>query len=143
MVIHCDFIHYYCLLFINIMPIILILVLFSFSTQAQTVDYRLAQNIEAEKALEKVVNNQSYQQICQKHSQQISLLFEQFVSLKGDVSRIYFFCEAQYNHPLTRRQRRSFQIWDIKDPVSIIECKREKLRKTQNIESNHYVINRC
>ncbi len=122
---------------------ILFFVLISFSSQAENKDAITAQNIEAEKNLENILNEKSYQQICQKHTGQLSLLFDKFISLKGDISRIYFFCEAQHSYRLTRRQRRSFQIFDIKDPVSIIECKREKQRKSQNIESNYYVINRC
>jgi endonuclease I len=144
MAVQCYFINCCLLLFLNIMHIkLLFLLLIFFSSQVQAIDAELAQNIEAEIALENIVNESSYQQICHKHTQQISLLFDKFISLRGDISRLYFFCEAQYNNQLTRKQRRMSEIWDIKDPVSIVECKREKSRKSQNIESNHYIINRC
>ena len=91
----------------------------------------------------KVFSNHSYQQICQHQSKKITQLHTEFTILRGDISRIYFYCESKYDIKLTRRQRRSSEIWDIKDPVSIIECKKEKQRQTENKETNPYVINRC
>ncbi|MFK5984233.1 MAG: hypothetical protein QM479_02235 [Pseudomonadota bacterium] len=103
---------------------------------------------EAQEALEKRLIEKSYQQICKQQKQTSSdslypALFQHADSLKGDISRIYFLCEADYDLPLNSRQRRIFQIWDIKDPVSIVECKREKHRNKQPIGANRYVYNRC
>ena len=119
--------------------LILCLLLFS-SVQAQELYENKPIN---QNSLENLFIGKTYQQICLHHSKHLSQIFLKTPSLKGDISRIYFFCEAQYDYHLSRRQRRSFEIWDIKDPVNPVECAREMQLKNQAKETNSYVINRC
>jgi endonuclease I len=97
----------------------------------------------AQQNLDKIFTDKSYQQICLKQMDKISIIYNETNILKGDISRIYFFCESEYNYKLTRRQRRGFEIWDMKDPVSIFECQRENQLKDKKMPSNPYIINRC
>ncbi len=101
------------------------------------------QEQQAQKEMDKLYLDSSYQQICQQHHQKVNVLHTNFNILRGDVSRIYFYCEAKYKVKLTNRQRRASEIWDLKDPVSIIECEREKKKQKLAQESNPYVVNRC
>jgi len=94
-------------------------------------------------SVENLFIENDYQQICLHLNEQLSPIFNKETSLNGDIARIYFFCEAQYNYQLTRKQRRSFEIWDIKDPVNQVECDREVRLKNQAKETNSYIINRC
>lgn len=101
------------------------------------------QEKSAQKNLDDIFTDNSYSQICLKKINQLSKIYNETSILKGDISRIYFFCESEYNYKLTRRQRRGFEIWDMKDPVSIFECQREKQLKDKKMPSNPYIINRC
>ncbi|MFK5895058.1 MAG: hypothetical protein QM504_17735 [Pseudomonadota bacterium] len=128
------------------MPFIIsFLLLLSFSTSSISTEIKSLYEQEqiAQIKMIKVFSDHSYQQICQHQNKKITQLHTEFTILRGDISRIYFYCESNYDIKLTRRQRRGSEIWDIKDPVSIIECKKEKKRKKENKETNPYVINRC
>ena len=101
------------------------------------------QEKNAQKSMDMIFTENSYQQICLKQINQLSKIYNETTILKGDISRIYFFCESEYNYKLTPRQRRGFEIWDMKDPVSIFECQREKQLNDKKMASNPYIINRC
>lgn len=91
----------------------------------------------------------SYQKICLHKTTQLNNFYildlpkQKINWRKGDISRLFFLCESKYDVQLTSGQRRGFEIWDIKDPVSLLECAKEQNNKKLNKETNPYVINRC
>lgn len=94
----------------------------TFTAMAQTVHLKadlFDQEKVAQTAINELLLKRTYKQVCLEQAKVLAPLYTNKNRLKGDISRIYFFCESEYNQNLSHRQRRSFEIWDIKDRSSV------------------------
>ncbi|WP_198947886.1 endonuclease [Magnetofaba australis] len=54
--------------------------------------------------------------------------------VQGDVARAYFYMNATYGLPISKKQRRLFQVWMSQDPVD--DWERERNRRIEKIQGN-------
>ena len=59
---------------------------------------------------------------------------EPMPSVRGNISRTYFYFEKQYGLRISKKQRRLFNVWDREDPVDDWERTRNFMIK--NIQGN-------
>ncbi|PKF55317.1 deoxyribonuclease [Alteromonadales bacterium alter-6D02] len=62
---------------------------------------------------------------------------------RGDIARIYFYFQQQYQLQLSRSQQRLFNAWDKQDPVTAAECLRDSRIANIQGNSNPFVKRRC
>jgi len=65
------------------------------------------------------------------------------VSVRGDVARTYFYMRDTYNIRISRKQTKLFNVWSSLDPVSVLECKKNKRIEVIQGNSNRYVYESC
>nr|WP_227665257.1 endonuclease [Magnetococcus marinus] len=54
--------------------------------------------------------------------------------VRGDIARTYFYMNASYGLPISKKQRRLFDVWNREDPVD--DWERERNRRIERIQGN-------
>jgi len=60
-------------------------------------------------------------------------------TVRGDIARTYLYMADKYNLPLSRQQRRLFEVWTKSDPVDPWERQRNRLIARVQGDSNPYI----
>ncbi|AXH14753.1 deoxyribonuclease [Malaciobacter mytili LMG 24559] len=59
-------------------------------------------------------------------------------SIRGDIARIYFYFEHKYKMPISKQQKKLFEVWNKQDPVD--EWEREKNKRVEKIQGDSNIF---